>query len=241
MATENHIPGIYNWCDKWCEKCSFTSKCRLFENESNWKNADLNAEEEASWDDIFSDDSEEDNAPLFGFGEEEDYEEPEISDEEMENFRQQREIQELMVESHPLTKLGDRYLWEVKDWLDTKIVSSLWEKAKREDPVLFEHLEVISYYFTFIPVKCNRSLRDYQMKDDFDLGLTEEEQSHNGSAKVALLCVNRSLTAWSHLAELLPEQQDQIAPLQELLTEIRAGLQEAFPNAEKFIRPGFDE
>lgn len=24
------IPGIYNYCDRWCERCSFTSRCLLF-------------------------------------------------------------------------------------------------------------------------------------------------------------------------------------------------------------------
>ena len=27
----NHIPGIYNYCDRWCERCPFTSRCLNFE------------------------------------------------------------------------------------------------------------------------------------------------------------------------------------------------------------------
>ena len=27
----NHIPGIYNYCDRWCERCQFTSRCLNFE------------------------------------------------------------------------------------------------------------------------------------------------------------------------------------------------------------------
>ena len=26
-----HIPGIYNYCDRWCERCPFTSRCLNFE------------------------------------------------------------------------------------------------------------------------------------------------------------------------------------------------------------------
>lgn len=22
-----YIPGIYNYCDRWCERCQFTSRC----------------------------------------------------------------------------------------------------------------------------------------------------------------------------------------------------------------------
>ncbi len=24
---ENFIPGIYNYCDRWCERCPFTDRC----------------------------------------------------------------------------------------------------------------------------------------------------------------------------------------------------------------------
>jgi len=27
----NHIPGIYNYCDRWCERCSITARCLNFE------------------------------------------------------------------------------------------------------------------------------------------------------------------------------------------------------------------
>jgi hypothetical protein len=238
MATDKHIPGIYNWCDKWCEKCSFTSRCRLFADESKWYDEDEDPEAEGFWD---SEDDEGDSGSFQGFDEEEYFEAPEISDEEREAFRQEREIQELMVESHPLSEMGDRYMKQVKEWLDAQLASGLWDKAKKENPVLFTPLEIISYDFTFIPVKCSRALRDFQMRDDFDRELPEEEKFHNGSAKVASLSVRRSLAAWGKLTELLPEQQHRIRPFQELLEKISEGLDAAFPNAESFIRPGFDD
>ena len=24
------IPGIYNYCDRWCERCAFTARCMNF-------------------------------------------------------------------------------------------------------------------------------------------------------------------------------------------------------------------
>ena len=29
----NHISGIYNYCDRWCERCNFTSRCLLYATE----------------------------------------------------------------------------------------------------------------------------------------------------------------------------------------------------------------
>ena len=31
---KTYIEGIYNYCDRWCEKCRFTSNCYLFTTES---------------------------------------------------------------------------------------------------------------------------------------------------------------------------------------------------------------
>ncbi|HCX74562.1 MAG TPA: hypothetical protein DHU93_03165, partial [Algoriphagus sp.] len=36
----NFIPGIYNWCDRWCERCSFTSRCRVYEKTENTSNSE---------------------------------------------------------------------------------------------------------------------------------------------------------------------------------------------------------
>ncbi|MCB0550950.1 MAG: hypothetical protein KDD19_25495 [Phaeodactylibacter sp.] len=30
---QSNIPGIYNYCDRWCERCSFTSRCLLYAQE----------------------------------------------------------------------------------------------------------------------------------------------------------------------------------------------------------------
>jgi hypothetical protein len=28
------IPGVYNYCDRWCERCPFTGRCRVFADEA---------------------------------------------------------------------------------------------------------------------------------------------------------------------------------------------------------------
>ena len=38
MAENPHlIPGIYNYCDRWCERCTFTSRCLTFLTEEEKK------------------------------------------------------------------------------------------------------------------------------------------------------------------------------------------------------------
>ena len=45
----NYIPGIYNYCVRWCERCPFTSRCLNFEMSEekfgDLESVDLNNEE----------------------------------------------------------------------------------------------------------------------------------------------------------------------------------------------------
>jgi hypothetical protein len=29
-VSDGFIVGIFNYCDRWCERCEFTSRCRVF-------------------------------------------------------------------------------------------------------------------------------------------------------------------------------------------------------------------
>src|SRR5689334_5568725 len=33
-AEESFIPFIHNYCDRWCERCEFTDRCRVFAMEA---------------------------------------------------------------------------------------------------------------------------------------------------------------------------------------------------------------
>ena len=33
-AEPDMIPGIYNYCDRWCERCAYTSRCLQYQIES---------------------------------------------------------------------------------------------------------------------------------------------------------------------------------------------------------------
>ena len=35
MSTD-FVPGIYNYCDRWCERCAFTTRCFLFAREKTY-------------------------------------------------------------------------------------------------------------------------------------------------------------------------------------------------------------
>ena len=66
-------------------------------------------------------------------------------------------------------------------------------------------------------------------------------RNSDGSAKIALIGMDRSLLAWTELRPHFPEQEDVILDFQLRLARIRGETERLFPNARAFVRPGFDE
>ena len=63
----------------------------------------------------------------------------------------------------------------------------------------------------------------------------------DGSAKVALIGIDRSISAWTKICEYFPEREDEILTMLSMLDKLRRVGEEEFPNARKFKRPGFDD
>ena len=63
----------------------------------------------------------------------------------------------------------------------------------------------------------------------------------NGSARVALLGLERSMTAWSILRDHFPDERRGIVRLITRCGLIRRMLFEEFPDVREFLRPGFDD
>jgi hypothetical protein len=60
-----------------------------------------------------------------------------------------------------------------------------------------------------------------------------------GSAKIALIAIERSIGAWQTLGGLL-QQSDDVLELQIRLTRIKTELEKRIPQVMSFKRPGFD-
>src|SRR6185436_15137763 len=51
-SNSGYIDGIYNYCDRWCERCTFTSRCRNFEGIRKLSPEEQDIENKAFWDRI---------------------------------------------------------------------------------------------------------------------------------------------------------------------------------------------
>ena len=72
--------------------------------------------------------------------------------------------------------------------------------------------------------------------DDLEFSLDDA----NGSAKVAIIGIERSIAAWAGLLPHFPEQENGILDLLVILKRLLPQVEAAFSNARAFQRPGFD-
>jgi hypothetical protein len=158
-----------------------------------------------------------------------------------------------MLDEHPLSMITNRYLQEGKDWVESPKIKTYLEglasqvnlglmgisKAEGQKAKIEEALEVIQWYLFFVHVKSKRVLND--LSGDFWDEFPEEEKSYNGSAKIAMISMERSMQAWKILLDLIEDEQDSILSLLVLLEKSRKMLAVLVPNYAQFIRPGFDD
>lgn len=253
----NHIPGIYNWCDKWCERCNMTSRCYLYAQEQEDRaimESDLDEDEKMEkMREKMMETMEMLSEAAEGF--DMDLDELEDKDEEeQEEAMHEDQITQIKIEIHPLSDLSEAYMDACMAWI----------KSKRQDPTIgpmllgnlpedvsdkieveklekvIKHMESIQWYQTMIPVQCKSALNylaDRSFWDDYPV----EERGYNGTAKVALICIQNSINAWQGILFWSNEEEEFILPMLDKLVQIKQVLEEEFPDAYKFIRPGFDK
>ena len=223
------ISGIYNYCDRWCERCPLTSRCLVYaaeqEDDLSFESQDLR--NEAFWQKLGSI-FQETREMISQWAREAgvDLTEPACEDES--RYRRKRQL----VDNHPLARCGKKYANAASDWFrefDHRI-----ERAES----LEDAREVIQWYQYQIAVKTIRALsgRREELEDDSEL-----PKDSDGSAKVALIGIDRSIAAWRLMQLSLPERAETIVPLILQLERLRHSLEKGFPDARSFIRPGFDE
>jgi hypothetical protein len=100
---------------------------------------------------------------------------------------------------------------------------------------------VVQWYQYQIAVKTIRALTGRSQELDQDPEMAEFPKDSDGSAKVALIGVDRSIAAWRIMQLSLPERATTIVPLILQLEALRHRLEKGFPDARDFVRPGFDE
>lgn len=231
---EQFIPFIHNYCDRWCERCEFVSRCRVGVAEQAMNDEEKDITNPAFFrnlKNIFTEAREllTEKAKEFGI---------ELENLSEEEYSEIRAREKAFIKGEEITKLAEKYAWEARTVLDAK---DQWLDGSADDEMLADVIEVIYWYQFFISVKIQRGLHGILDADgDEDTDEIRDSQSDaNGSIKVALIAIERSILSWTYL--LSPQNSNTIRPLIELLENTKQLTEKKFPNARDFLRPGFDE
>lgn len=244
-----NIPGIYNYCDRWCERCPFTSRCAVFEREG----CGISHRDRAQQGDLISSEHHHvrvtrcsllkgtrdisASANLFSRSD-----------------CTRRDVGRPQENIHPLLTKSLCYSRDAQEWLlGSPLISyaeTLSEKLNRNlltEPrarMQIEKLEdcrlVIAWYLPFIHSKLARAINANIWADKWaeENGLQKDS---DGSAKIALIAIEKSLRAWTTVYEMLPECEDAALNFLAALQQLEKLTKSTFPGALSFVRPGFDE
>ncbi|HZE71924.1 MAG TPA: hypothetical protein VE135_20635 [Pyrinomonadaceae bacterium] len=239
----NFISGIYNYCDRWCERCPFTTRCLVYAQEKededdSPESRDLN--NEAFWRKLASV-FQETRELITKWAEEAGIDLSQAT-EEAETSRVKRRDR---TGQSRLARAGKAYANAVSQWFrEFDQIISVSDDPSESDTEQTERLEeareVIQWYQYQIAVKTMRALSslDDETADPED---DEFPRDSDGSAKVALIGIDRSISAWRIIQICLPERAQLIVPFIMQLEQLRRRTERKFPAARDFIRPGFDE
>ena len=97
---------------------------------------------------------------------------------------------------------------------------------------------MIRWYQYFICAKVMRAVRG-RVEEDED-GCDEFPKDSDGSAKIALIAIDRSIAAWAMIRHYITDAAKEIVDLIAFLDGLRQAVEKTFPSARSFIRPGFD-
>jgi hypothetical protein len=170
-----------------------------------------------------------------------------------EEFAEQEELVHQTVKDKPYTQAAFAYADMVNSWFDSNEdllkdkAEELLTLAQAEIPgsrpdndafTIQDCLEIVRWYQHRIYVKLCRAASGMIRGELEEVEYFPEDA--NGSAKVAILGIERSIAAWGGLLHQFPDQEDAILDVLVALKTLLRQVDAAFPDARAFIRPGFD-
>ncbi|WP_347839209.1 hypothetical protein [uncultured Draconibacterium sp.] len=234
------VPGIYNYCDRWCERCTMTQRCLTYLHEQEVKpDAEpLNPDEKNKnfWEQIRL--AWEVTLEML----EEDADEKGIDLDEVAAFQMPEHVET------PLEIRARNYGTDIHNWLkqhqqffETKAEQLVTINDEASMIKYQDAMEVIQWYGFFIGAKVHRAhleLKNRQNNPDDEFGLYADNL---GSAKIAIIAIGRTMDALSVFYSAFKEMEDDILKFLLELSQIKKQLLKTFPGVMEFKRPGFDD
>lgn len=250
--TGKFIPGIYNYCDRLCETCRFSHRCIAYDRYKK-QEKDHKPGDESGWLKMVYENMEEamtlveKSAAEIGFDVKKEMNEEKLIEAMKEDTQRTAE--------HPLSLLAREYWKTCKAFLDNR--KNITDDAKRlardvamgliplkdvhkEMKSITQSLELVQWYMFFIEAKLQRALYGLGQNQKNTDGVDRIQNDSNGSAKIALIAIDKSYLCWQILLKKMSTAEDVSLTCLGLLQKIKNMAIEEFPHAMEFKRPGFD-
>lgn len=256
------IPGIFNYCDRWCERCDYRDRCRLFQSETERNIRHILNDEDPHDPEIVAGDIKESledalemlkaQMEIEGITEEDFEDIEEIADEDsqyiFDDFDDERgevtESGKIVRTSHPLALLADAFYKAVIDYYE-KIKSALAQNPddiEPDDDPLYEELKILMWYSPQISVKirlCAGSKAKLENEKDED-DIEFETEMMNINSRIAFTGMEKCLTSLQKIYNIETHHQDDVLSLLASIKKMKDGFEEEFPAVHTFKRPYFD-
>lgn len=246
------IPGIFNYCNRRCDRCRFTSQCSAYDPRCStfpdpfaslpieWMKATNNLLQHLI--DLI-DESNPNGEPFL----KEDFSlEKESYFDEINSFRSSAHWKMIRACEQAM-----RGLWRWQNKIKPPYIHTnqgILSKPINTDNLLttfhpkqIEALEMLEWHYYLVPAKTRRAVSALEeaMNETGELRMICQRDA-DGSAKVALLGIEDCITTLLFLHAEWPGEEDNILVFLTNLSKVKALLLDEFPEAMEFIRPGFD-
>lgn len=229
----DRIDSISSYCDRWCERCAFTDRCAVYACHV----AIAMCGAAAAGLELALGDPQPVSAtpPVSPWAAALDA--IRLSPKEERDFARSERRRRTRLKGLPLSQRAHDFTLGALVWLRDRRVAL----AVAADPILTEAIDVAAHDAMLIGAKLHRAVdgRDRWRGGDDENDLPPVQSDWNGSAKVALLSIERSHLAWQTIAGATHDRD--ASTFAEQLETLRRLVRDEFPRAEEFVRPGFDE
>jgi hypothetical protein len=232
---ERFIAGIFNYCNRRCDRCAFADRCRLHADEQR----ERAAHPDESWAESVERSLERTIELMRRWCDRQGIDFDKVSATEAESADVAATMQLIEdARQDPLQKLAEEYTTATLKLTAALRPASAFNRWPAEARAA---VDTIEWFAMPIASKIHRALagcaRRLEEPDD-----DPRQSDWNGSAKVARLDIAESVGAWSVLIAAGEAPAD--SPVRQIADHLRRldiAVAERFPDAMQFVRPGFDE
>lgn len=255
------IPGIFNYCDRWCERCDYADRCRLFQSETERNIQHILNDEDPDDPEIVAKDiaeslqdslamlkaqmeiegiTDEDLNPFEDDEDDSKYFIDDFSDEREEVSESGRIVRTL----HPLASMADDFFKDVVAFFN-KIKTAFPHDPDAVEPIdnpLYEHLRILLWYSPQIAVKSRMCIGSKVMlenvKDEDDKEF--EVEMMNINSRIAFTGIEKCLKSLQDIYESEPDHSDDVLSLLSNIKKLKDEFEKEFPAVHTYKRPYFD-